>query len=229
MKKLILPLVTLTLMFGCKNGIEGGSPDVQIGGIVNVLSAQYSPIKQSLNYTPEGDIYIADKDSENYVLSGDSTVSINFDGVDIESWETEAVAFRRGDFTPDFTGYSQGSLVFDLAVYGLHDSAYLKVYVGNENERQTDEAAKLLLTEGIAGEAQQVPFDGQFYRCSFPLNFLTTNAELTGVNDGGFPPWNLVTFTGEAQKTYRMSFDVKDLHFSVDAAEESSSAKCIAI
>jgi hypothetical protein len=241
MKKqyLIIAISTILTLAGCKNDlatvVSGGStstlPDIPTNGVS--MSQLLDNLTYYTHFTAE------------WGALNNSTADLNIGRIDVDfSDETDnaRVRFDQRAANYDFTGYSSGSLIFDVTVaswgtkndgISAHDSAYtpyIKLYITDENSPGFVEIHDIDPSNSDSVNWDDRVAVGTTNRCIVPLNMITSATQLTDSDGQGNAPWDFITFSGNYQNLNNMKYTIENIYFSPsqpsDIGGKADGVKC---
>lgn len=215
-------IFSLLVLSACKNEITPTVPNPNLDATsTKVTMAGLLTDGYYTNFTTaEGALNLSTGDTTT------GTINVNFDGENDNAF----VRFdSRGD-NFDFTGYGNGSLIFDITItsYGTandgsaHADAwtpYIKVFIKDDAT-----PGYVQIHDIDPNNADSVNWDdrvatGTKYVCVVPLNQITSEAQLTDSDGDGtnLAPWDFISFGGNPGNLYAMQYTVENITFSANS------------
>lgn len=205
---LTMSVFAASLLVGCKNDkIE----QVQVAETITMQS-----IIQHGDYAALAEWYT---NTNPLIDHGNGSYTLNFLNEPGQGY----ARFRRQDGGHiDLTKFINGSLIVDLNISSWGDAgkdkAYVKIFMGNESIPK-DAPYEISDT--------QLPKLETWYRCTLPINFMTTFDELAGTNDNGLSPWDLLSFGAHYSNMNNMRYSFKNIIISQEAPVDTSDVSCV--
>ncbi|MFT6905138.1 MAG: hypothetical protein ACJAS1_001792 [Oleiphilaceae bacterium] len=212
-------ILSLLVLSGCKNEITPVAPVAPVDPDARVTMADLLDGYYN-NFTVGGSSNLSVGDTTT------GTINVNFDG---ENEDAFARFDSRGD-NFNFTGYGNGSLLFDITIdsYGTandgsaHADAwtpYVKVFIKDDAT-----PGHVDIHDIDPANADSVNWDdrvaaGTKYSCVIPLNLITSEAQLTDSDGDGtnLAPWDFISFGGNPGNLYGMQYTVENITFSANS------------
>ncbi|WP_243032801.1 hypothetical protein [Vibrio cincinnatiensis] len=150
---------------------------------------------------------------------GDGSYTLSF----LSEPEQGYARFRRQDGGHvDLTEFVNGSLIVDVSVANWGDAgaanAYVKIFMGSETV-PADAPIEISDTELASLDT--------WYRCTLPINLMTTYDELAGTDDNGLSPWDLLSFGAHYSNMNNMSYSFKNITFNKESPADTSGVSCV--